>query len=147
MPKNNGRIPDEIKVKILAEPVTESNGAVGRKYGVQEGTVWYIRKQAGIRSAAKMGRPSAGMAAKPVAPARNAAKAPRGAMIPVEIDPQRPGTAAALLGALERIEHGGERYAIQLNLSGAEIVEVICGLSAAQRAAFFSAGLRAAFLA
>lgn len=49
------RTPDEIRAKIAAEPESESNCAVARKYGVSEPTARKIRLAAGVHSTASRG--------------------------------------------------------------------------------------------
>ncbi len=54
--KAGGRIPEEIRTKIIAEPASMSSREVGEKYGVKEGSVWYIRSKAGVHSTASPGK-------------------------------------------------------------------------------------------
>jgi hypothetical protein len=68
--KSGGRIPEEIRIKILAEPVSESNREIGEKYGIKEGAVWYIRNKAGIHSAAVGGPRKTATARRDLHPAR-----------------------------------------------------------------------------
>ncbi|QNI34499.1 AsnC family protein [Alloacidobacterium dinghuense] len=49
------RTTDDIKQKIIAADPSISNVELGRRLGVKDGTVFYIRKQHGIRSTAKPG--------------------------------------------------------------------------------------------
>jgi hypothetical protein len=141
MPKNNGRIPEEIRLKILAELPGVSNGEVGRKYDVAEGTVWYIRNKAGIRSTAKPGTREGAGERHAVAVIPKAKPAARS----VAIEPQRPGTAAALIGALDRLD-AREEY-ISLQFAVPEVIAMLSGMSDEKRRAFMSAGIRAALLA
>jgi hypothetical protein len=141
MPRNYGRISEEIRKQILSEPVTESNSAVGRKYGVKEGTVWYLRNQAGIRSAAKPGFRK-GAREHAMVPA-----SPRPASVQqaIVVEPGRPGTASSLIDALAKIDGSEDKVSIELTM--AEIGKILGNLGSANRAAFVSAGLRAALLA
>jgi len=68
---------------------------------------------------------------------------------PVEIDAQRPGTAAALMNALSKVDAGTDqvRVKIEIELSQAEVDRVLARLDTSQRQAFVAAGLRAALLA
>jgi hypothetical protein len=67
----------------------------------------------------------------------------------VEIDAQRPGTAAALMSALSKVDAGTDqvRVKIEIELSQAEVDRVLARLDTSQRQAFVAAGLRAALLA
>lgn len=53
--KPGTRITPETRRAILAAPPDESNGAVARRLGISDGSVWLIRKRAGIKSKAKSG--------------------------------------------------------------------------------------------
>jgi hypothetical protein len=142
------KTPDEIREKILAEPPGIPARVIAERYGVGESTVWALRLRAGI-AGAKRGRPmgQGGKAARRVrtrAPTANQNAEGRVALIPVNPEPS--GSAAALLGALEKLDGQGERVRVELELTQAEIGRLFSGLGPAQRTAFLSAGLRAALL-
>jgi hypothetical protein len=63
----------------------------------------------------------------------------------VAIEPQRPGTAAALIGALDRLD-AREEY-ISLQFAVPEVIAMLSGMNDEKRRAFMSAGIRAALLA
>lgn len=140
------KISEETRAQILAEPTSMSNGAVGKKYGIAEGTVWYIRNKAGIRSTAKPGIQTGAATepkkAKALKPAALTTK-PRMPGRLVEIDPERPGTASALIGALAKIDQANERVKVEMELTRAELAKIVGGLTEEQQQAFLSAGLRA----
>lgn len=51
--KTYQRISPEIRRSILSASPNESNGELARKHGISGGSVWLIRKKAGIKSKAK----------------------------------------------------------------------------------------------
>jgi hypothetical protein len=64
----------------------------------------------------------------------------------VQIDPQRPGTAAALINALSKLDADAERVKVEIELTRVEVAQMLDRLGPQQRDAFLSAGLRAALL-
>ncbi len=74
---------------------------------------------------------------------RNALAAPK-KMQPVEIEAERPGSAAALITALDKID--GREDRITLEFAVPEVVQILLELDDGKRRAFLSAGLRAALL-
>jgi hypothetical protein len=127
------KIAEDVREKIVAEPASLGHADVAAKYGIPVTTVHGIRWRAGV--VCKRGRRSAkaGLSSGPVQR--------------VEIDPQRPGTAAALMRATDKVDAGQMRVKVELELSQAEIDRVLDRLGPGQRIAFLSAGLRAALLA
>jgi hypothetical protein len=85
--------------------------------------------------------------AHPAAPAGRVEKSKAMLPRPVEIDPERPGSASSLLAACDKVDAAAVRFTIEMTLSQAEIDQVLDRLGPAQRQAFLSAGLRAALLA
>jgi hypothetical protein len=81
------------------------------------------------------------------APTKRAAKSRAMLPRPVEVDPQRPGTATALMTALNKIDADNERIKIEIELTRAEVDQMFGRLSPSQRQAFLTAGLRASLLA
>lgn len=73
----------------------------------------------------------------------------KNAQQPVEIDAGRPGTASSLMNALSKVDAGADqvRVKIEIELTQGEIDTLLDRLSATQRIAFLSNGLRAALLA
>ena len=134
------KTPDEIRAKVLAEPLNLSATEVGKKYGLSCSSVWLMRKQAGLKGTARVGvhKSAAVKRAKAVEPRKT------GQMIPVEIDPQRPGTASSLMGALAKIDQANEKITVSMEVTQAEIVRFVAGLTNDQRTAFMNAGVRAA---
>ena len=116
----------------------QANGAVGRKYGVSDGAVWYIRNKAGLRSTATPGVRKA-VSVRAMVPARP--KHAEGVQS-VQIEPRRPGTASALIDALDKVD--GEKLQIELTMG--EVAQIVGRMDAARRNAFISAGLRAVLL-
>lgn len=83
---------------------------------------------------------------------KDAPSAKRGKAQSITIEPGQNGTAASLLGALEKVDaHKSigtdETFRIGLELTRAEVDGILARLTGAQKNAFFAAGLRAALLA
>jgi len=130
------RISEETKQMIREAPDGMSYAELAREFGVTDVTVRLLRLGAG--KAAPTVR-----AKRPVKPKANKAAIQR-----IEVDTRAPGTAAALLGALDRRDapKDGDRIALAFELTPAELQAVIAGLSPAQLGAMAQAGLRAALL-
>jgi hypothetical protein len=130
------RISEETKQMIREAPDGMSYAELAREFGVTDVTVRLLRIGAG--KAAPTVR-----AKRPVKPKANKAAIQR-----IEVDTRAPGTAAALLGALDRRDgpKDGDRIALAFELTPAELQAVIAGLSPAQLGAMAQAGLRAALL-
>lgn len=140
-------VSEEVGIAIVSEPPTVSNAELARRFDLTEYKVCKVRAQAGIRSQAKPpGRNADAGNAEYRALAEQKPK-PKSVPRSIEIDPQRAGTAAALLGALAKQDAAAERVKIELELSAAEIGVIVGRLDAVQRQAFFAAGIRAALLA
>ena len=65
----------------------------------------------------------------------------------IEVNAKRPGSAAALIRALDATNGAGERIRVELDLTYGEIGRILAGLSGEQKRAFAQAGLCAALLA
>lgn len=127
--KQGERVPDETKKKILAEPAQASHADLARKYGVSDVTVRKIRLKGGVK-------PYVAVQRRRTAPQRS-----------ITIDPRAHGTAAALLGALDRGSAPTATVKIAFELNAAEAERLIGSLTGEQKNAFLSAGIRAALLA
>ena len=130
MPKGKfgAKTPPEICEKILADSELTLKEAAA-KYGVSISTVSLIRLcgRAGAKAAyAKPGR-------KP------ASTAPRA----IEVDPERPGSAAALIKACEQVD-AAATPAVRLELTLTEAEAIVARLDPLHKAAFLAAGLKAA---
>ena len=129
------KTPDDVRAQILAEPAGARVSELAKKYTVKTSTIYYIRKQAGVRTAAIL-QPRPPKAAKPSPPLR-----------PVEIDLERPGNASSMMQALAKIDAAAGVIKIEMDLTQAEIGKFIGSLDAAERAAFLNAGMRAVLFA
>jgi hypothetical protein len=136
---NNFDMTSELNQKIAAEPVTTRAAEIAASLNVPVSRVYGIRCQ--MRREGKLagrGKRQAQAAKKPGT--KLAATVRR-----VEIDPQRPGTAAALIDALAKRDAAGAT-AVRLELTAGEVALLVGKLNDEQRGAFLAAGLKAAIL-
>jgi hypothetical protein len=138
------KLSGEICARVLEDARTMPVSALSVKYKVHYSTIYDILHRNGVPPVRRPVKKREAVAPKRVA---SAAPGPQSAMIPVEIDPQGPGTAAALIDALAKIDGGEGRVKIELSLTVGEMGRLLERLGDGQRAAFLSAGLRAALLA
>ena len=124
---------NELKEKVLAAPDTPVNVLMERT-GASKAQIYNWRYEA---------RKKAGKVAAPKQP--RPAKASPNSLQSVTIDPQRPGTASALIDALARRD-AASAVTVRLEFTESEVAALIGKLSEAQRAAFLAAGVKAAIL-
>lgn len=146
---------EERKREIVEASDTMESQEVARRFGVGESTVSNLRSEAGrppkprggarakawreSKAAAQTATAAAVVTVTGISSVRlGAPEAPR----PVEIDPQRPGTMDALLGAQERQDARAETLTVQLTRE--QVAEIVRGLTPAQMSAMIAAGLPAA---
>jgi transposase-like protein len=130
----------EIKALVMAEPMDSPVADVMAKCGASQQQVYQWRYEARKKAGLVPQKKSSPKKAKP-------AKVKSAGMQRVDVDPQRPGTASALLGALAKQDAAAERIKLELDVSLAEVAHIIGRLDVVQRQAFFAAGIRAALLA
>ncbi len=138
MPRGQFERPtNELKAKVLAEPDMPAS-ELAKKTGASKSQIYNWRYEARAKSdGRKQGRakrPATTRALKPVA------------LQTIDVDPSRPGTADALIGALAR-QDAATATAVRIELTQGEVAALVGKLSAEQRAVFLAAGLRAALLA
>ena len=130
----------ELKALVMAEPMDMPVSEVMAKHGASKQQIYNWRYEA---------RKKAGhIPEKKFAPKKpKATKLKSSGLQRVEVDPQRPGTASSLPGALAKQDAAAERIKIEIELSVAEMAAIVGRLGGTQRQAFFTAGIRAALLA
>lgn len=128
--------------KILTDSATMTVTALCAKYNVPRWRVYDTRYRA-----KKAGRPPGAAVPELVENRgrRRGAASGKSLVRPVEIDPQRPGTAASLLAALDKRDDRETRIALGFTLD--EIARLVDRMTPAQQTEFLAAGLRAALLA
>lgn len=141
------KTPPEIAEKIVNDPDGLKVHELAAKYGVSVSTVSALRVRAKKARAGetpppkRVGRaPGSGGSSN-----SSAALAPAGTGLArgIDVDPQRPGTAAALIEALQRHDAA---VAIRFEMTPPEVAAVFARLDGEKRQAFLSAGLKAALL-
>lgn len=131
----------ERDARMLADMASMSVDQVAAKYGVSKATVYDVRYKA-----RKAGRDVPGAVPEVVANggARRTARKPAALARTIDVDPQREGTASALLGSPPRA--CATVCAVSVELSAQEVSRIFARLNSAQQTAFVSAGLKAALL-
>lgn len=140
MPQN--KTSAEIRQRVIEVGFAKSAEEVARENSISPSTVFAIRKEAGL--IAGRGKRPQRLNGQHEAKAAKLAQSISLAR-PVEIDAQRPGTAASLFGALARID--AQPMAVTLQFTQDELGGILGRLNETQRAAFLSVGLRAVLLA
>lgn len=128
-------VANELKEKVLAQrdlPADE----LAKRTGASKQQIYTWRYEE---------RKKAALIAVPKQPKQKKAKPVSTGRQCVTIDPQRPGTAAALIGALARRD-AASGVTVRLELTEGEVAALIGRLSDAQRSAFLAAGVKAAIL-
>lgn len=124
---------NELKAKVLAEPDAAVDDLV-KRLGVSRSQVYNWRHEARKKSGAPAARKSEPRA-QPVSALQRT----------IDVDPQRKGTAHALLTALAKRDAAGA-VTVRLELTEGEVAALIGKLNDEQRGAFLAAGLKAAIL-
>jgi hypothetical protein len=133
--EEDGSVANELKEKVLAEPDLPVD-ELAKKTGASKQQIYNWRYEV---------RKKAGSVATPKQPKQKKAKPASTGLQRVTIDPQRPGTAAALIGAPARRD-AASAVTVRLELTEGEVASLIGRLSDAQRTAFLAAGVKAAIL-
>ena len=131
--EEDGTVANDLKDRVLAEPDTPVKELMA-KTGATKAQIYSWRYEA---------RKKAGLVAAPKA-ARKAKAAPA-TLQRVAIDPQQPGTASALIGALARRD-AASTVTVRLELTESEVAALVGKFSDMQRAAFLAGGVKAAIL-
>lgn len=136
-------ITEEQRQTILTAPLSVSNHELAKVTGLRYGAVWKVRKDAGLKSTAK---PGFGKGTALAGTASERAKKQHAALL-VGIDPHAPGTAAAMMRAIDKIDGAAAAARVHLELTHGEVARYFEGLDPVQRNAFLAAGMKAALLA
>lgn len=137
MPSWN-RLSEETKAAIAADAKTMTATQLAAKYKVGKSAIYRAlaeRKGKCVRDV--MGRKGHNTVLRRVA-------LPTPRTVEIDLDPQRDGSASALMSALDRIDR---QESISLQFALPELVMILDRLSEEKRRAFLSAGLLAALLA
>lgn len=127
------RIADEIKDQIRAASTDVTNVELARKFGISDVSVCVIRKQSAV-SRKRGRRPTTATAVAERQRGNSIALAAN--VRPIEVDPQRPGSADALIRALDGQgkSGGGDRFTVSLELTRADVHRMVDSMTTEQLA-------------